>query len=205
MIAPDDPRHGTHRGYVLGCREDCCTRAHMRYMKLYRLGRTNRLIDPTGTVRRIRALYALGWSARQIGEHCGRSAEWSRHIEKQSRLVSTRTALLIADAYEHMCMTLPTGPCADRCRREAAAKGYAPPLAWDDIDDPKARPRRGAPRPRKTDVDPIVVERLLAGQRVESTKGERDEAMRLWLAWGRSEKSLCAIHGWHDSRYGRAS
>jgi hypothetical protein len=200
----DDPRHGTSRGYVLGCRLDCCRRAQMVYMKRYRMGQTPRLIDPTGTIRRIHALHCLGYSAKQIGAMAGKGDEWTRHMTR-STVITTTNAALVADIYERLSMTPATHKLADRIRRESAAKGWAPPLAWDDdtIDDPTARPRRGAPRPRKTDVDPIVVERLLAGQRVESTKGERDEAMRLWLSWGRSEKSLCDLHGWHDGRYGR--
>ena len=50
------PRHGTNRRYVMGCREDCCRRAHTLYQNLWRMGRTNKTIDSTGTRRRIQAL-----------------------------------------------------------------------------------------------------------------------------------------------------
>jgi hypothetical protein len=61
-----------------------------------------------------------------------------------------------------------------------------------------------APLRRPSDaVDPVVVERLLAGEQVESTRAEKDAAMRRWKAMGRSEASLCKLHGWHEGRYGR--
>lgn len=36
-IAPDDPRHGERRGYLAGCREECCVRGCRRDMKLREL------------------------------------------------------------------------------------------------------------------------------------------------------------------------
>jgi hypothetical protein len=173
-VTIDNGHHGTHRGYVIGCREQCCTAAHTRYMKLYRLGRSHRLIDPTGTVRRINGLYALGWTAAQIGERCGRGREWARHV-RRSPMISTRTAGLIAAAYDALSMTIPAGPYAERGRREAAAKGYLPPLAWDDdtIDDPAARPHRAPGHTSKYDVDPVAVARTVAGDRMRLTRAER--------------------------------
>ena len=47
----------------------------------------------------------------------------------------------------------------------------------------------------------MTVERLLDGQRVPSTVAEKHEAMAQWLAAGRSERSLCALHGWKEGRY----
>lgn len=181
-MTPEDPRHGTHRGYVVGCREDCCTRAHTRYMKLYRLGRIPQLIDPTGTVRRIQALYALGWTSADIGEQCGRGREWARMIAR-STSVTTTTADRIVVAYEALSMRLPHGGYANRSRRHAQRMGWAPPLAWDDetIDDPAATPRgQHGGGPRKTDLDPVVVERILLGEHLAATRAERHEVIRRW-------------------------
>jgi hypothetical protein len=142
---------------------------------------------------------ALGWSHRNhvrrilVGQK-GKPCNW----------IERRTHYAVAEVYERLCMVIPPHkPCRARTRTQAERKGWPPPLAWENIDNPDETPRGGRSRTPKHDVDPIVVERLLAGQRVESTKGERDEAMRLWLSWGRSEKSLCELHGWHDGRYGR--
>lgn len=85
--------------------------------------------------------------------------------------------------------------------------GHLPPLAWDDPGtlawtdaDRRKRPRQ---RAATIALDEVVVARLLAGDTVRATKAERDEAMRRWLAMGRSERSLCVMHGWKDGRYGR--
>ena len=79
--------------------------------------------------------------------------------------------------------------------------GYAPPLAWDDIDDPTEMPR-GLVNSRDDDgIDPVVVDRLLAGERVRSTNAEKVEAMRRWTREGGSEKALCDMHGWRAGRY----
>lgn len=181
MIAPGDHRHGSHRGYLLGCRQECCTHAHTRYMKLYRLGRTPKLVDSTGTVRRIQALAALGWSSADIGARCGRGREWARMVGR-SASVTVRTAQLISAAYDELSMRLAPGDYAARLRREAAEKGWAPPLAWDDdaIDDPAASPHFGAQSGRG-DVDEVAVLRRLAGDRIDVTVAERRTAVaQLW-------------------------
>lgn len=196
-MSPDDPRHGTHRGYVIGCRGQCCTVAHARYMNLYRMGQTPRMVDPTGTVRRIQALQAIGWNCRDIGTRCDKGDEWARLVARSKR-VTTTTAFAVAQVYDELCMTVPEGVYAERTRRQAREKGYAPPLAWDDIDDPSEVPNLGG---RDHEIDPVVVDRLLSGRRIPSTQAEKLEAMRRWLAQGRSEKSLCDAHGWKYGRY----
>jgi hypothetical protein len=85
--------------------------------------------------------------------------------------------------------------------------GHIPPLAWDDPGglawpNPDKRTHR-RPRPVIPTIDEAVVLRLLGGERIRASRAERDEAMRRWKAMGRSERSLCEIHGWRDGRYGR--
>jgi hypothetical protein len=203
-LAANDPRHGTSRGYVLGCRLECCRRAQMVYMKRYRMGQTPKLIDPTGTIRRLQALACLGYGGKQIGEQVAKNLEWSRKLIR-SQQITTTNAQLVADLYDRLSMTPATHPLAGRIRRDSAEKGWAPPLAWDDdsIDDPSARPYGG--RDRRDGVDEVVVERLLAGDHVRATKAEKDEAMRRWVAMGNSRASLARMHGWKDGRYGRAA
>ena len=198
-MSPDDPRHGTTAGHSAGCRLTCCREARNTDERNRRKRRQVlgivRSIDNTGTVRRIQALWAIGWRSSDIARACG----WSTP-QAVTEIVATRhstyisTAETVARAYEEMAMT--PGPSAKN-RRDAARKGWAPPLAWDDIDHDE-HPNLGG---TDTDIDPVVVDRLLAGERVSSTAAEKTEAMRQWLSWGRSEASLCAIHGWKDGRY----
>lgn len=199
-MSPDDPRHGTTAGYWTGCRERCCREARNADERLRRKHRDvfgiNRSVPAIGTQRRIQALMVLGWTSRDIAERCGWATPQAvTELLTARRFIQRSTAALVAAAYDELSMR--PGPSAQnrvRCRR----KGWAPPLAWDNIDDPDEVPNFGG---RDTDVDPVVVERLLSGRRIPSTQAEKVEAMRRWLAQGRSEKSLCDAHGWKYGRY----
>lgn len=157
-----------------------------------------------GTARRVRALVALGYTFGQIGEAVGRSQDWAAKLaHRQDSIVRSTTAERVDDLYRRWCMTPPdesTGKkqwAASYARSTARKHGWAPPLAWDDIDT-DAAPNLGG---RDNDIDPVVVDRLFAGQRVTSTRAEKVEAMRRWLASGRSQRSLCELHGWAENRY----
>lgn len=196
-MSPDDARHGTNGGYLehaVTDRDYCqpCRDAHAHarrqlWRKRY-ARRVDRLyVDATGTRRRIRALQALGWRFVDIDAACGRPAPsagctWSHNLVRQEK-VHIDSAEAVAEAYERLSMTLATSLLANRTRTMAASKGWAPPLAWDDdtIDDPAARPRGGRDVPRKTDVDPVTVDRILAGDRhIKATRAERHEVIRRW-------------------------
>jgi hypothetical protein len=107
----------------------------------------------------------------------------------------------IATVYADLAMSIPTpAPHRARTRTRARRLGYAPPLAWDDIDnDPE--PSRSE---LATDLDPVVVMRLLQGDRVTATKAEKDAAMAQWIEQGGSQAELCRWHGWKEGRYGLA-
>lgn len=199
MIAPDDPRHGLPRGYFAGCREACCRRARTRYEKGSRLDRHrghSRAIPALGYQRRIQALARMGWSFQDIADEAG----WGhrnrvRYIVvgqkgKPTRYLERATAKTIGEVFERLCMKVPDGPYAGRTRTWAASKGWAPPLAWDDIDDPDARPRGGVIAHRKTDVDPVAVDRAVAGHPVTLTRDERFEVVARLRATGMSLRQI---------------
>lgn len=210
-MTPDDPRHGTPRGYRLhmdngesAC-EDCAL-AWYRYNKrathLRAVGTPLRL-PSLGTHRRIRALMALGYGLPVLADRLG-IATGNLSYKLQQPYVVRSTHQAVAELFEALSMAPPpAGWVAQRTRNIAAKRGWAPPLAWDDIDDPNEHPKGiGAPRGRlPDDVDPVIVDRLLLGQRVPSTRAEKFEAMRQWLASGRLERDLCAQHGWAEARY----
>ncbi|MFI6587479.1 hypothetical protein [Embleya sp. NPDC050493] len=105
-------------------------------------------VDATGTRRRIQALIALGWTRRALAEHLGRTPA-QVGILTRARLVHARTATDVRTLYDRLSMT--SGP-HDQARAEAAARGWTPPLAWDEgtLDDPTAEPDPGAtPTPAK--------------------------------------------------------
>lgn len=95
-------------------------------------------VPAQGAVRRIQSLLALGHTHDSLaphleGFHSGRllrhggsihiSAENWRRVDRAFRALSTRP-----------------GP-SDRNRARARSLGYVPPAAWDDIDDPRERPK----------------------------------------------------------------
>ena len=153
----NDPRHGTYAGAVahwLEARErPCadCARAEWRYRKRRKLRHLHG-DAPTrpaiGYLRRIRALHALGWTGPEIARRSGLSIGTLRSIGyHDSGAVLSETAKKIEAVYEQLSMRRPEGTYADRARSMAARKGWAPPLAWDDIDtDPHPRGLRDTTR-----------------------------------------------------------
>lgn len=121
------------------------------------------LTSATGSVRRIRALQAMGWTLEDIGSRLGISKTNLGTIAAGVHGVTVATARKIAKVYDDLSMTY--GP-SDRTRSLAARRGWLPPLAWDDelIDDPSYQPFSEI---EKVDdfctVDEVAVERFIAG------------------------------------------
>lgn len=213
MMTPDDPRHGTWRGYCAhhaAKQKPCepCAAAARRYdgeLRLEKLrGMPSRRVPGVGTARRVQALIALGWSHHQLAARLGVShdmpAKWAR---AGGSFVMRRTADRVDAVFRELCMTPPPEDTT-RLRREAAyartlarKRGWVTALAWDDIDDPDEQPASvvrdaGA-------VDPVVVERILAGDwHLPATRAERVEVCRQWTG-GRNE--LGRLTGWKVDRY----
>lgn len=210
-MTPDDPRHGTnagHRAHYTAGTEPCqpCRDAHAAYHRGLRarryLLRTDRLyIDTTGTIRRLRALMALGWRYRDIDLALGHGAtrtNYAHNLTRQAR-VHRDTATKVAAVYDRLSMQL--GP-SSRTRALARRYGWVPPLAWDDetIDDPAATPRGSINQPSLPDE--VVILRILGGDnRVRATTAERREVCRRWAASGRALNELERLTGWKVGRY----
>lgn len=161
-IAPADHRHGTNPGYNAGCRAECCRRAHMVWMKRYRMYGADELIDATGTHRRIQALVALGHTLYDLSVDLGMTTRYAGKV-LLAKKVRPATAEAVDDLYERLSMTRPNGWIADRARTQAALKGYAPPLAWDDIDNPESVPA-GVVRLAKCGTDSAYKRHLRYGE-----------------------------------------
>jgi len=103
--------------------------------------------DVVGTARRLQALVAAGYSQAQIAREMSTHESWvSRLVNEYGHNVNAETVARVKALYDRLAMT--PGP-SDRARRQARARKWAPPLAWDDdeIDNPAAKPDRGAHRP----------------------------------------------------------
>lgn len=172
-------RHGTYIAYQRdGCRCAAATADWRRYRKRWQAGH-RRTVPAVGTARRLQALAAIGWSSSALAAHTGRpSPEIFSWLRRGGGRVYRTTADWIAGVYDELCMT--PRPCG-RTRSHALRAGWAPPLAWDDIDDPGERPKvarrvvsGGAPDPGE--VEAILTRRMpLAAAQLAS----RDEALRL--------------------------
>lgn len=146
------------------------------------------LINPAGTVRRIRALAVMGWSSRRVAEEAGVPRQTITGMSGR-RGIHRSTADAVADVYDRLSMR--RGP-----DRKAAAlarnAGWAPPLAWDDdsIDDPTAAP---CTAPCDGDVvDEIAIARAIAGTPTTLTPAERLEVVKALAARGLSDAQIAA-------------
>lgn len=98
------------------------------------------MVDATGTRRRIEALGALGWSLAHLARELGCRQETIRPVAMRAR-VRKETAAAVGALYDRMLWVVPpANQVTTRCRNYAKAQGWAPPLAWDDIDDPGDKP-----------------------------------------------------------------
>lgn len=210
----DDKRHGTQAGYRAHHRDgeaacDACKRGAAANQARYDLARLRGhalTVDSTGTRRRIQALHAIGWTWAALAPELGITRSGVGLLAGNRNPTSyASTAQRVAEVYERLCMVAPVGSGAKRARTNAARQGWLPPLAWDDIDNPDEKPasviRCDWHWTAKDDVDPVVVERLLLLIDTPSTTAEKHAAMRRWLAAGKSERALCAAHGWREGRY----
>lgn len=103
---------------------------------------TGAYINGVGTRRRLQALVAIGWTQRLIGLELGVVQSRVKALTHQDG-VTARVAFEVRDVFDRLSMTV--GP-SNQTRIRAAAKGWLPPLAWDDIDNPDEVPDLGADR-----------------------------------------------------------
>lgn len=198
-IRPDTctaDRHGTHVAYDWwGCRCPDAREAWRLYRKRLRFGRQPAAIVPAaGTVRRLQALVALGYSWSRLSKHLGVTVTRAAQIGLLpiTGHVNRRTAARVKALYDELSTT----PGTDRYALTVARRhGFYPPLAWDDdtIDDPAAQPQLGDPDADV--VDEVAARRVLDGEDIPLTDAERDLAFRIGLAKGMTVTAISrALH-----------
>lgn len=155
-------------------------------------------VPSVGATRRVQALMAIGWRKSDL-EAAGVPA--SNLITRPDReWVAATGWRRTRDVYDRLSMT--PGP-SQVCRDRARARGYLPPLAWDDdtIDDPRAVPATAAAGPRE--VDQVAVDRAVAagtaGVTCETaallTPDERLAAIRVLALRGSSDTDIARAVG----------
>lgn len=210
-----DERHGTSAGYIAGCRDWCCWQAKQRYDKRRRWEARQgfaRKVPVIGTLRRLQSLRAMGWSMPRIAARAGIATSQMYDIGRHATLYA-KTHRTIAEVYEAMANEQPpattTGEkhAITKGLRTAARNGWVTPDRWFDIDDPNEQPDPGyterVPNSPRThdEIDPVVVDRILAGDMSlarGATKAERIEVVRRWAG---SLNELERLTSWEPRRY----
>jgi len=91
--------------------------------------------------RRLQALAAIGWRLDDLAAATGIGYSTLAGIRAgRTEMVAARFYAPVVEAYERLHMR--PGP-SSQGRMAAARKGYVPPLAWLDIDDPDEQPDTG--------------------------------------------------------------
>lgn len=137
-------KHGTHHAHR---RYGCRCRATLEYMAAYQNQRraerratgASRVVDATATHRRIRALFAAGWTGEELSRRLGYDRPWA----VRDFLSSGKVLRSTAEKIEALFGELEAKPGPSRLNQmRSTHKGWAPPLAWDEdtIADPTAAP-----------------------------------------------------------------
>lgn len=107
----------------------------------------SRLIDATGTRRRLQALLTIGWSRAELARQAGLTPTATGRLMLADSC-TIHSARKVHTLYEELWDQAPpttTGPqrqTAARARADARARGWVSPMSWDDdtIDDPTVVP-----------------------------------------------------------------
>lgn len=104
-----------------------------------------------GTQRRLRALMARSWSPEALERAAGIPAPVLREAVERRDSITACLAVAVAGVYDRLWDRNPPGTtvqdrqAGEAARAQAEARGWAPPMAWDDdqIDLPDGKPARG--------------------------------------------------------------
>lgn len=104
-----------------------------------------------GIQRRLQALSALGWSMRAVAAEAGINHATNLCelvVKEHVPWVREPSARSIVEVYDRLLMRpAPQGRGSSRARNRAVERGWLPPLAWNDIDDPDETPTDWQYRP----------------------------------------------------------
>lgn len=109
----------------------------------YKLVGGHVFIDATGTRRRLQALAVMGWGWAELGRRLGQEGTNIGYTARIRNNVYPETAAKIKAIYDELSMLpAPVTRANSVVRTRARAKGWLPPLAWDDetMDDPYTLP-----------------------------------------------------------------
>lgn len=153
------------------------------------------MISAHGAQRRVQALVALGWTFGDIASwlDCHQSM-LSNLIHPATHVVSGRQHRQIDQMYRQRMMTVPAVKHVKALAR-AAREGWAPPLAWDDIDRDVRPPAVRAPKRSEALFDETAVELALDGQKVRLRRADKIEVVTRAHARRWSDQTIARVTG----------
>jgi hypothetical protein len=146
---------------------------------------------------------------REVCVRAGLAARFGADaMRDQKASIHARSAEAIAAVYGELCMTpAPNAGINNHVRAVAWRHGWAPPLAWDAIDDPNEVPN---PSPQNPDweheIDEAMVLRVVneGGRRPRRlTNAEATECVRILIDRGHSSTVIQDVYGLKAERYYR--
>jgi hypothetical protein len=191
--------HGTYAGYVAERKAvgasavcDACRAAERRYQtrrsRAVAYGRPLK-VPSIGSVRRIQALMANGWTGTYLADRLGvRRTNLPTHTRYPT--IRTWKAQQIAELYEEL--RLQAGPSGLTLSR-AELCGFLPPECWEgvNIDDPDALPIFPELDDPPADLDEVAVLRAVQGDRsIDLTIAERRLVIRHLHAQGLDDQQI---------------
>jgi AraC-like DNA-binding protein len=146
-------------------------------------------VDPTGTVRRLRALVVAGWPPSALAARSGTDARHLRRVLNESYGFVTlrleeRVRALFANLWNQGPADHGVSPVSvARARKVAVLRGWHPAAVWDDIDNPAEQPNYGEHTPRPDAIVEDVAELVAQGLTREAI------AERLGITWDAVQKA----------------
>lgn len=144
----------------------------------------NRLVDATGTIRRLQALVAIGHPQNQLAERLGLTpGNFGRTLHTPQ--CTARRAREIAALFAEL-ETVP-GP-SELARKRAARLGWPLPFQWDDdaIDDPDATPESV----RRTRATALADRRTETAEQIEDLTAAGKSTKEIALQLGLSHRTI---------------
>lgn len=169
-------------------------------------------IDSAGVRRRLRALIALGWSQAKLAKRLGvQPCNFGRMLYHRKTITAGR-ARAVRALYDELSMQLPPAEthqeriAASRAQNYARARGWLPPLAYDDdqLDTPDDLPTAEMDEGLAAEdvVDEAAILRRMDGDRTVRVQGaEAAEVIRRLRAAGHSDAHIGAVTGLRVDRY----
>lgn len=151
-------------------------------------------IGVVGTRRRLQGLAVLGHSLNETAATCGVGFSTLGMIRHGATTrVKARNANAVKNATDALGETIGGHWVV---RRDALGKSWLPLMAWDDIDDPTENPYRISNVP-----DPVVIQRILAGDFTLAAHATRAERIAVVAGWTGTLAHLERGTRWNVNRY----